>query len=58
MSASRAADPCSVTAFSVEIFPGPSGNNDFKFGHPVATLPGAWRHRISAGTGWPGVSIL
>ena len=25
---------------------------------PVATLPGAWRYRVSAGTGWPGVGIL
>ena len=24
----------------------------------MATLPGAWRYRVSAGTGWPGVSIL
>ena len=23
----------------------------------VATMPGAWRYRVSAGTGWPGVSI-
>ena len=22
------------------------------------TLPGAWRYMVSAGTGWPGVSIL
>ena len=25
---------------------------------PVATLPGAWRYRVSTGTGRPGVSIL
>ena len=25
---------------------------------PVATLPGAWCYRVSAGTGWPSVSIL
>ena len=25
---------------------------------PVAILPGAWRYRVGAGTGWPGVSIL
>ena len=31
---------------------------DFKIGTPVATLPGAWHFRVSAGTGWPGVSIL
>ena len=24
----------------------------------MATLPGAWRYRVSAGTGRPGVSIL
>ena len=29
-----------------------------KIGTPVATLPGAWRYRVSTGTGWPGVSIL
>ena len=27
-------------------------------GTPVATMPGAWRYRVSAGTGWPVVSIL
>ena len=29
-----------------------------KIGTPVATLPGAWRYRVSTGTGRPGVSIL
>ena len=29
-----------------------------KIGTPVATLPGAWHYRISAGTGRPSVSIL
>ena len=29
-----------------------------KIGTPVATLPGAWRYRVSAGIGRPGVSIL
>ena len=24
----------------------------------MATLPSAWRYRVSAGTGWPGVRIL
>ena len=28
------------------------------FGTAVANLLGAWRRRIDAGTGWPGVSIL
>ena len=32
--------------------------SDLKMDTPVATLPGAWRYRVSAGTGWPGVSIL
>ena len=29
-----------------------------KNGTLVATLPGAWRYRVSAETGWPGVSTL
>ena len=40
------------------IFLGSSHTNDFKIGTPVATLPGAWRYRVSTGTGRPGVSIL
>ena len=40
------------------IFPGSSYTSDFKIGTAVATLPGAWHYRVSAGTGWPGVSIL
>ena len=40
------------------IFPGSSHTSDFKTGTPVATLPGAWRYRVSAGNGRPGVSIL
>ena len=39
-------------------FSGSSHTSDFKIGTPVATLPGAWHSRVSAGTGWPGVSIL
>ena len=39
-------------------FSGSSHTSDFKIGTPVATLPGAWRYRVSTGTGWPGVSIL
>ena len=35
-----------------------SYTSDFKIGTPVATLPGAWCYRISAGTGRPGVSTL
>ena len=35
------------------IFSGSSHTSDFKIGTPVATLPGAWRYRVSAGTGRP-----
>ena len=35
-----------------------TATSDLKIGTPVATLPGAWRYRVSAGTGWPGVSVL
>ena len=31
---------------------------DFKIGTPMATLPGTWYYRVSAGTGQPSVSIL
>ena len=41
-----------------EIFPGSSHTSDLEIGTPVAILPGAWRYRVNAGTGWPGVSIL
>ena len=41
-----------------EIFPGSSHTSDFKIGTPVAALTGAWRYRVSAGTGRSGVSIL
>ena len=40
------------------IFPGLSHTSDLKTGTPVATLPDAWRYRVSAWTGWSGVSIL
>ena len=49
--------PCSNPACA-GIFLGSSHTNDLKIGTPVATLPGAWHYRISAGTSWPGVSIL
>ena len=39
-------------------FSGSSHTCDFKIDTPVTTLPGAWRYRVSAGTGRPGVSIL
>ena len=37
---------------------GSSHTSDIKIGTPVATLPGAWRYRVSTGTDRPGVSIL
>ena len=40
------------------IFLGSSHTSDLNIGTPVATLPGAWRYRVSARTGRPGVSIL
>ena len=42
----------------VEIFSGSSHTSDLKIGTPMATLPGAWCYRVSAGTVWPDVSIL
>ena len=40
------------------IFSGSSRTSDSKIGTAVATLSGAWRYRVSTGTGRPGVSIL
>ena len=40
------------------IFSGSSHTSDSKIGTPVTTLSGAWRCRVSTGTGRPGVSIL
>ena len=40
------------------IFSGSSHTSDIQIGTPVATLPGAWRSRVSVGTGWPSVSTL
>ena len=39
-------------------FFGLSHTSDLKIGTEVATLPGAWRYRVRAGTGQPSVSIL
>ena len=33
-------------------FSGSSHTSHLKIGTPAATLPGAWRYRVSAGTGW------
>ena len=35
-----------------------SHTNNLRIGTLVATLPDAWRYRVSTRTGWPGVSIL
>ena len=35
-----------------------SHTSDLQTDTPVATLPGTWCYWVSAGTGWPGVSIL
>ena len=40
------------------MFSGFSHTSDLKIGTLVATLPGAWCYRVSAGIGRPGVSIL
>ena len=56
-STSRAEDPgfesCLRRGFSES-----SHTSDLKIGSPVATLPGAWYCRVSAGSGRPGDSIL
>ena len=58
MSASRVADPEFDSHFRGWDFSGSSLTSDLENGTPVATLPGAWRYRVSTGTGWPGVNIL
>ena len=58
-SASRAADPRFDSSFRLSgFFSGSSHTTDLKTGTTVPTLPDAGRYRVSAGTGWPGVSIL
>ena len=39
-------------------FSGSSHTSDLRIGTPAGSLPGAWCHRVRAGTGLPGVSIL
>ena len=56
-SASRVEDPEFESRLRRD-FPGSSHTSDLKIGTLVATLPGAWRYRVSAGTDRPGVSIL
>ena len=47
-----------IPAFSPGFFSRWSHTSDLKLGTPVAMLPGKWRYRVNAGTGWPGVSML
>ena len=56
-SASRAKDPGFESRLRRD-FSGSSHTSDLIIGTLVATLPGVWRYRVSAGTGWPCVSIL
>ena len=42
----------------VSSFSRSSYSGDLNIGTLVATLPGAWRHRVFAATSWPGVSML
>ena len=56
-SASRAEDPGCESCLRWDFF-GASHTSDSKIGTPVATLPGTWRYRVSAGTGRPSVNIL
>ena len=56
-SASRAEGPGFESRLRRD-FSGSSRTSDSKTGTPVPSLPGAWRYRVSTGTGRPGVSIL
>ena len=55
VSASRAEGPGFESCMRQDFF---GVESYLKIGTPVATLPGAWRYRVSAGTGRPGISIL
>ena len=56
-STSRAEDPGFESRLRRD-FSESSHTSDLQIGTPVATLPGALRYRVNAGTGRPGVSIL
>ena len=56
-SASRSEDPGFESRLHWDFY-WSSHTSDFKVGTPVATQLGAWHDRVSAGTGWPGVSVL
>ena len=46
------------TLFALDLFPWSSHTSDLKTGTPEDTLSGAWRYKVSAGTGWSVVSIM
>ena len=50
--------PLLIPTCTMDFFPGRVIAVDVKIGTPVATLPGAWHYGVSAGSGWPDVSIL
>ena len=53
----RVEDPGFKSHLRQDFF-GSSHTSDLKIGTPVATLTGDWHCRVSAGTGWPGASIV
>ena len=56
-SASRVEDPGFESRLRRDLS-GSIYTSDFKLGTLMAPLPGAWRCRVSAGSGRPGVSTL
>ena len=56
-STSRVEDPGFESRLCRDFFRGLSHTSDSNISTPVATRPGAWRYRVSAGTVRPGVSI-
>ena len=57
-SGSGAEDPGFDSCLRRDFFPGSNHTSDLNNGTSVATPPGAWHYRISAGICLPGVSIL
>ena len=57
-SASRAEGPEFESRLPRDFSGSSLNTSDSKIGSPVATLPGAWRYKVSTGTGRPFVSIL
>ena len=57
VSASRAED-LGFESYLRRDFSASNHTGDLEIGIPVPALPGAWRYRVSAGTGRPGVCIM